>query len=40
MNIIFIIEGSSLAGETPAARQKVELRKRDKKTLRELWEKT
>jgi len=40
MNIAFIIKGSSLAGETPATKQEIELRKKDKKTLKKLWEKT
>ena len=40
MNIAFVMEGSSLLGEAPAAKQEVELREKDKKILRELWEKT
>src|SRR6266498_5549625 len=39
MNIAFVMEGSFLAGETPAARQEVELREKDEKIFRELWEK-
>jgi len=31
MNIAFIIKGSSLAGETPATKQEIELREKDKK---------
>ncbi len=40
MNIIFIIKGSSLLGEAPAAKQEVELREKNKKIFRELWERT
>ncbi len=36
MNIIFTIKDNSFLREVPAARQKVELREKDKKTLREL----
>ncbi len=39
MNIALIIEDSSLLKETPAARQKVELREKDEKIFRELWKK-
>ena len=39
MNIVSAMEGNSLLEETPAARQEVELRKKDKKTLKKLWEK-
>ena len=39
MNIVFVIKGSSLLGETPATRQEVELREKDEKTLKELQEK-
>ncbi len=40
MNIVFIIENSSLLRETPATKQEIELREKDKKkTLKELWEK-
>ncbi len=40
MNIVSVMEGSSLLGEVPAARQEVELREKDEKTFRELWKKT
>ncbi len=40
INTASIIEDSSLLGETPAARQEIELREKNKKTLRELWKKT
>ena len=36
MNIVSIIEGSSLLGKTPATKQEIELREKDKKTLKEL----
>jgi len=36
MNIVSTIEDNSLLREAPAARQEVELREKDKKTLREL----
>ncbi len=39
MNIVFIIKDSSFLREAPAARQKIKLREKDEKTLRELWEK-
>ena len=39
MNIVFVIEGSSLLGEVPATRQEIELREKDEKIFRELWEK-
>ena len=39
MNIIFTIKDNSFLREVPAARQKVELREKDKKTLRELQKK-
>ncbi len=39
MNIVSILKNNSLLGETPAARQEVELRKKDEKTLRELQKK-
>ena len=39
MNIVFIIEDSSLLGKIFAARQKIELREKDKKTFKKLWEK-
>ncbi len=39
MNIVSVIKDSFLLGEAPAARQKVELREKDKKTFRELQEK-
>ena len=39
MNIASIIEDNSLLEEAPAARQEVELREKDKKTLKELQEK-
>ena len=31
MNIVSIIEGSSLLGKTPATKQEIELREKDKK---------
>jgi len=37
MNIAPAIKNNSLLGEVPAARQEIELREKDKKTLRELW---
>ncbi len=37
MNIVFIIEDSSLLGKIFAARQKIELREKDEKIFRELW---
>ncbi len=40
INTASTIKSSSLLGETPAARQKIKLRKKDKKTLKKLWEKT
>ena len=39
MNIISIIKNSSLVEKTPAIKQKIELREKDEKILRELWEK-
>ncbi len=39
MNIVSTIEGSSLLEKTPAAIQEIELREKDKKTLRKLQEK-
>ncbi len=36
MNIASIIKGSSLLEETPATRQEIELREKDKKIFREL----
>ncbi len=39
MNIVFIMEGSSLLGEASAARQEVKLREKNEKTLRELQKK-
>ena len=39
MNIAFAIKDNSFTRETPAARQKIKLRKKDKKTLKELQEK-
>ena len=39
MNIAPVIKDNSLTGEAPAARQEVELRERDEKTLKELQEK-
>ncbi len=39
MNIVSVLEDSFFLGEAPAARQEIELREKDKKTLRELWEK-
>ena len=36
MNIAPVIKNSSLLEETPAARQKIELREKDKKTLKKL----
>ncbi len=39
MNIVFTMEGSSLLGEAPVVWQEVELREKDEKILRELWEK-
>ncbi len=39
MNIVSIIKDSSLLGEALAARQEVELREKDEKIFRELWEK-
>ncbi len=39
MNIVSIMEDNFFLGKTPAARQEVELREKDEKILRELWEK-
>jgi len=39
MNIVFIMEDNSFVEETPTARQEVELREKDEKTLRKLWKK-
>ena len=39
MNIASIIKNNSLLKEAPATRQEIELREKDKKILRELWEK-
>ncbi len=39
MNIVSAIKNSFFLGKAPATRQEVELREKDKKTLRELWEK-
>jgi len=39
MNNVSVMKSSSLLGEAPAVRQKVELREKDEKILRELWEK-
>ena len=36
INIVSIIEDSSLLGEAPVVRQEVKLREKDEKTLREL----
>ncbi len=39
MNIVFIMKDSSLLEEAPAVKQKVELREKDEKILKKLWEK-
>ncbi len=37
INIVSIIEDSSLLGEAPVVRQEVKLREKDEKIFRELW---
>ncbi len=39
MNTVSIIKNNFFLGETPATRQEIELREKNKKTLRELQEK-